>query len=72
MKSVREVANLLHLTPYLDRKPPNYRVVSAKVWLWDGRFRARQPFFLMDEPLSNLDAALREEMRAEIKALHKN
>ncbi|TCS51601.1 carbohydrate ABC transporter ATP-binding protein (CUT1 family) [Primorskyibacter sedentarius] len=66
-----EVARMLHLDPYLDRKPgalsggQRQRVAM-------GRAMAREAgVFLMDEPLSNLDNALRVEMRSEIKSLHR-
>ena len=65
-KRVREAAKILKLTPYLDRKP---RALSGgqrqRVAL--GRSIVRRPkVFLMDEPLSNLDAKLRVAMRSEI------
>lgn len=41
------------------------------MWLWQGRSIARPPLMLLDEPLNNLDANLREEMRFEIKELQK-
>jgi ABC-type sugar transport system ATPase subunit len=67
---VGNVAALLELTPYLDRLP---RELSGgqqqRVAL--GRAIIREPrLFLFDEPFSNLDAALRLKMRAEIKLLH--
>lgn len=67
---VQEAAKILDLTEYLDRKP---RQLSGgqrqRVAL--GRAIVREPkVFLMDEPLSNLDAKLRVQMRAEIKKLH--
>jgi len=67
---VKEVANSLNLTELLDRKP---RQLSGgqrqRVAL--GRAIVRNPkVFLMDEPLSNLDANLRVQMRSEIKKLH--
>ena len=67
---VKEVAKSLNLTELLDRKP---RQLSGgqrqRVAL--GRAIVRNPkVFLMDEPLSNLDANLRVQMRAEIKKLH--
>ena len=67
---VREVAKSLNLEDLLDRKP---RQLSGgqrqRVAL--GRAIVRQPkVFLMDEPLSNLDANLRIQMRSEIKKLH--
>ena len=67
---VGAVAELLELTPYLDRLP---RELSGgqqqRVAL--GRAIVREPrVFLFDEPFSNLDAALRLKMRAEVKLLH--
>jgi ABC-type sugar transport system ATPase subunit len=67
---VGSVAELLELSPYLDRLP---RELSGgqqqRVAL--GRAIIREPrVFLFDEPFSNLDAALRLKMRAEIKLLH--
>ena len=64
-------ANILGITEYLDRKP---RAMSGgqrqRVAL--GRAILRNPkVFLLDEPLSNLDAKLRTQMRAEISKLHK-
>jgi multiple sugar transport system ATP-binding protein len=62
-------AKLLDLTPYLDRKP---RELSGgqKQRVAMGRAIVREPHvFLMDEPLSNLDAKLRVQMRAEIAKL---
>ena len=69
-RRVREVAELLGLVPHLARKP---RELSGgerqRVAL--GRALARRPqVFLFDEPLSNLDAQLRGQMRVEIKRLH--
>lgn len=68
---VREAAEILKLTPYLNRKP---RALSGgqrqRVAL--GRAIVRRPkVFLMDEPLSNLDAKLRVAMRSEIVRIHK-
>ena len=70
-RRVRGAANILKLTPYLDRKP---RALSGgqrqRVAL--GRAIVREPkVFLMDEPLSNLDAKLRVAMRSEIVRIHK-
>ena len=64
-------AKLLGLTNYLNRKPKDLSGGQRqRVSL--GRAIVRNPrLFLMDEPLSNLDAKLREEMRNEIKMLHK-
>lgn len=66
---LKRVAELVELTPYLERKPgqlsggQRQRVALARAII------AEQPVCLMDEPLSNLDAQLRHEMRVEIRAL---
>ena len=70
-QKVKEAAEILGITQYLERKP---KALSGgqrqRVAL--GRAIVREPkVFLFDEPLSNLDAKLRGEMRAEILKLHK-
>ena len=66
---VREVARLLDLEQYLERKPGQLSG-GQRQRVAMGRAIIRQPsVFLMDEPLSNLDAKLRVQMRAEIAAL---
>jgi len=69
-KKVREAAEVLDLTEYLDRKPKQLSGGQRqRVAL--GRAIVREPkVFLMDEPLSNLDAKLRVQMRSQIKKLH--
>ena len=68
---LEDVARLLELTPYLNRKPAalsggqQQRVALGRAAI------SRRPVCLMDEPLSNLDARLRDEMRREIRALQK-
>jgi multiple sugar transport system ATP-binding protein len=68
-RRVREAAHILGLEPFLDRKP---RALSGgqRQRVAMGRAIVRDPqAFLMDEPLSNLDAKLRVQMRAEISRL---
>jgi multiple sugar transport system ATP-binding protein len=66
---VRKAAAMLELTNYLDRKPGQLSG-GQRQRVAMGRAIVRQPAaFLMDEPLSNLDAKLRVQMRAEIAAL---
>jgi multiple sugar transport system ATP-binding protein len=67
---VRRAADILHVAPYLTRYP---RQLSGgqRQRVAMGRAIVRDPqVFLFDEPLSNLDAQLRVQMRAEIKELH--
>jgi multiple sugar transport system ATP-binding protein len=71
-KRVREAARILDLEPFLKRKP---KALSGgqRQRVAMGRAIVRQPSaFLMDEPLSNLDAKLRVQMRAEISELQRN
>lgn len=70
-EKVKAAADVLGLTPYLDRKPKELsggqrqRVALGRAIVRDAKV------FLMDEPLSNLDAKLRTSMRAEILRIHR-
>ncbi|MDZ5470173.1 sn-glycerol-3-phosphate ABC transporter ATP-binding protein UgpC [Bacillus sp. 31A1R] len=69
-RRVKDAAKILGLEPYLDRKPKalsggqRQRVALGRAIVRDAKV------FLMDEPLSNLDAKLRVQMRSEIAKLH--
>jgi sn-glycerol 3-phosphate transport system ATP-binding protein len=69
-RRIADAAETLQITPYLDRKP---RALSGgqRQRVAMGRAIVREPaVFLFDEPLSNLDAKLRTQLRAELKSLH--
>lgn len=69
-KTIDDVAEILGLTPYLERRPADLSG-GQRQRVAMGRAIVRHPkVFLFDEPLSNLDAKLRTQMRAEIKRLH--
>jgi multiple sugar transport system ATP-binding protein len=69
--TISRVAKLLQIEALLDRKPAQLSG-GQRQRVAMGRALAREPqIFLFDEPLSNLDAKLRVEMRSEIKLLHK-
>lgn len=70
-RRVGQAAEILRLTPYLSRKPRDLSG-GQRQRVAIGRAIVRNPkVFLFDEPLSNLDAALRSEMRVELADLHR-
>ncbi|MGR3803846.1 sn-glycerol-3-phosphate ABC transporter ATP-binding protein UgpC [Marinibacterium profundimaris] len=70
-EKVRAAAEMLNLTDYLDRKPSQLSG-GQRQRVAMGRAIVREPaLFLFDEPLSNLDAKLRNQMRVEIRALQR-
>ena len=69
-RKVEEAARILQLEPYLERRPRDLSG-GQRQRVAIGRAIVRQPkVFLFDEPLSNLDAALRGQMRIELSRLH--
>jgi len=71
-RKVKAAADVLNLTAYLDRKPGQLSG-GQRQRVAIGRAIVREPkAFLFDEPLSNLDAALRVNMRLEISELHQS
>src|SRR5438132_854694 len=72
VERVREVARMLGLEDYLQRKPGQLSGGQRQRVAMGRAIVRLPPVFLMDEPLSNLDAKLRVQMRADIAALQSN
>jgi ABC-type sugar transport system ATPase subunit len=71
-RRILEAARILQLEPYLERKPSQLSG-GQRQRVAIGRAIVKQPkVFLFDEPLSNLDAKLRVQMRVELEALHRD
>jgi ABC-type sugar transport system ATPase subunit len=71
-RRIASAARILQLEPYLDRKPAHLSG-GQRQRVAIGRAIVKEPkVFLFDEPLSNLDAKLRVQMRVELEALHRD
>ena len=68
--AIARAAAILQIEPLLQRKPRHFPAASASASPSGGRLVRDVDVFLFDEPLSNLDAKLRTELRVEIKRLH--
>ena len=70
-KAIAGVAEMLQIGHLLRAQArASFPAASASASPWAGRWCAARKLFLFDEPLSNLDAKLRVDMRTEIKRLH--
>lgn len=71
-RRLAQVAEMLELSPYLGRKPAQLSGGQQQRVALGRAIIAERPVCLMDEPLSNLDARLRHEMRSEIRRLQRS
>jgi len=69
-EKVREAAHILELEPYLDRKPSELSGGQRQRVAMGRAIVRKADVFLFDEPLSNLDAQLRTQMRMELRKMH--
>ncbi len=69
---LKETAEMVGLTDFLDRKPGNLSGGQRQRVALARSICSKAPIFLMDEPLSNLDAKLRSQMRTEIRNIQRN
>jgi sn-glycerol 3-phosphate transport system ATP-binding protein len=70
-RRVREAAEMLKSHRFLTASRGSCRAGSGSGWRWGARWCGEPAAFLFDEPLSNLDAKLRVQMRVEIRQLQK-
>jgi len=70
-KRLKEAVSLTNLEAYLDRRPKKLSGGQRQRLALARAIASKQPIMLMDEPLSNLDAKLRENMRSQIKQLQR-
>lgn len=70
-RRVEETAGLLHITDFLGRRPRDLSGGQRQRVALGRALVRRAPLVLFDEPLSNLDANLRQQMRIEIKSIHR-
>ncbi len=68
---VEATAAMLGLEALLTRRPRQLSAASGSAWRWAARIVREPKLFLFDEPLSNLDAQLRVQMRTEIRSLQR-